>query len=80
MTRNVPYGETISTLTWAALVTRPVVTFADTSPFFAANAGPALLEAINRTSRGRRGKLCALAGLSGITFKLTGKKALSTKA
>jgi hypothetical protein len=40
MTRDVPYGEAISTLTWAALATRPVITFAGTASFFVATLGP----------------------------------------
>jgi hypothetical protein len=52
MTRDVPHREAVSTLTWAALATRPITTFTGAAaPFFVANAGPALLEAIKRTSR-----------------------------
>jgi hypothetical protein len=54
MTRDVSYCEAVSTLTWAAaaLATRPTIAFAGAAaPFFATNAGPALLDSVKWTSR-----------------------------
>jgi hypothetical protein len=51
MTYDIPYHEDVSTFTWAALAMHPIITFTGmAAPFFAANAGPALLEAIKQTS------------------------------
>ena len=53
MTCDMSYCEAVSTLTWAVavLTTRPIITFAGAAaPFFAANAVPALWEAVKWTS------------------------------
>jgi hypothetical protein len=48
---DVPYREAVSTLTWAALAMRPIITFVGAAaPFFTANPGPDLLVAVKRTS------------------------------